>query len=66
MMPNVFLKKMIISGFDKRAVDLDIADAIDFMVDKVSAFKINTIILSAMNAETCLFSRIHATLDVHR
>lgn len=35
MMPNVFLKKMIISGFDKRAVDLDIADAIDFMVDKM-------------------------------
>ena len=35
MMPSVVLKKMVISGFDKRAVDSDIADAIDFMVDKV-------------------------------
>ena len=34
-MPSVVLKKMVISGFDKRAVDSDIADAIDFMVDKV-------------------------------
>lgn len=35
MMPSVVLKKMVISGFDKRAVDSDIADAIDFMVDKL-------------------------------
>jgi len=37
MMPSVFLKKMVISGFDKKAVDADIADAIDFMVDKLES-----------------------------
>lgn len=39
MMPSVFLKKMVISGFEKKAVDSDIADAIDFMVEKLESLR---------------------------
>ena len=46
MMPSVVLKKMVISGFDKGQVDADIADAIDFMVDKVSRVVVVVVVVA--------------------
>jgi hypothetical protein len=34
-MPALFLKKMVMGNFDKGLVDPDIADSIDFMVERV-------------------------------
>ena len=36
MMPALILKKMVMGNFDKSLNDSDIADSIDFMVEKVS------------------------------
>jgi len=63
MMPSVVLKKMVISGFDKRVVDADIADAIDFMVDKLDSLSQET--LASRLTLNCLNNyvepqRIHA------
>ena len=35
MMPALFLKKMVMGNFDKGLVDPDIADSIDFLVERV-------------------------------
>jgi hypothetical protein len=35
MMPALFLKKMVMGNFDKSLMDPEIADSIDFMVEKV-------------------------------
>ncbi|CAG5120117.1 unnamed protein product, partial [Candidula unifasciata] len=35
MMPSVVLKKMVMGSFEKKAADADIADSIDFMVEKL-------------------------------
>ncbi len=35
MMPALVLKKMVMGNFDKRPVEKDIADSIDFMVESV-------------------------------
>ena len=35
MMPALFLKKMVMGNFDKGLVDPEIADSIDFMVERV-------------------------------
>ena len=35
MMPALFLKKMVMGNFDKGRVDPEIADSIDFMVERV-------------------------------
>lgn len=36
MMPALFLKKMVMGSFEKGLVDANIADSVDFLVDKVS------------------------------
>ena len=35
MMPALFLKKMVMGNFDKSLTDPEIADSIDFLVEKV-------------------------------
>lgn len=35
MMPSLFLKKMVMGNFDRGLVDSEIADSIDFLVEKV-------------------------------
>ena len=35
-MPALMLKKMVMGNFEKGLIDSDIADSVDFMVDKVS------------------------------
>lgn len=37
MMPALFLKKMVMGNFDRRLTDPEIADSIDFMVDKLDS-----------------------------
>ena len=36
MMPALFLKKMVMGNFDKSLTDPEIADSIDFLVEKVT------------------------------
>lgn len=38
MLPAVVLKKMVMGNFEKNETDADIADSIDFMVEKVKDF----------------------------
>ena len=40
-MPAFVLKKMIMNNFTTQEVDEDIADSIDFMVERVSVTRIN-------------------------
>ena len=35
MMPAVLLKKMVMGSYDKKPTDAEIADSMDFMVEKV-------------------------------
>lgn len=35
MMPALILKKMVMGNFERGFVDADIADSVDFLVDKV-------------------------------
>lgn len=37
MMPALLLKKMVMGNFDRRLTEPEIADSIDFMVQKVMA-----------------------------
>ncbi|KAK3601460.1 hypothetical protein CHS0354_033594 [Potamilus streckersoni] len=37
LMPALFLKKMVMGNFDRRIVDSDIADSIDFLVEKLDS-----------------------------
>lgn len=36
MLPAVVLKKMVMGNFEAKKTDADIADSIDFMVERVS------------------------------
>jgi hypothetical protein len=40
VLPALLLKKMVMGNFERGAMDSDIADSVDFMVDRVSSYNI--------------------------
>ena len=54
-MPAFVLKKMIMNNFTTQEVDEDIADSIDFMVERVSESFVFTSIYSSFNRNVTYF-----------
>ena len=40
MLPSMVLKKMVMGNFGSEKMDVDVADAVDFMVEKVNCVKL--------------------------
>ena len=55
VMPAFVLKKMIMNNFTTQEVDEDIADSIDFMVERVSESFVFTSIYSSFNRNVTYF-----------
>lgn len=44
MMPALFLKKMVMGNFEKGLVDPEIADSVDFLVEKVRTNQLERVV----------------------